>query len=107
MPRCTCLTCGYTRAGRVTITTACRFHTYPQRPGRTAAGQCPLTLERCLTTPDIEDLTRGPGTYGDVTHSSRTRGGRRFGVDRFVNRAIGANSAIRATGGTASWYPCR
>ena len=27
-------------------------------------------------------------------------------VDRFVDRAIGANGAIRAIGGTASWYPC-
>ena len=27
-------------------------------------------------------------------------------VDRFVNRAIGANSAIRAIGGTTPWYPC-
>jgi len=29
------------------------------------------------------------------------------GVDRFVDRAIGANSAIRATGGTTPWYPSR
>ena len=29
------------------------------------------------------------------------------GVDRFVDRAIDANSAIRAIGGTAPWYPCR
>jgi hypothetical protein len=28
------------------------------------------------------------------------------GVDRFVDRAIGANSAIRAIGGTTPWYPC-
>jgi len=28
-------------------------------------------------------------------------------VDRFVDRAIFANSAIRAIGGTAPWYPCR
>jgi hypothetical protein len=28
-------------------------------------------------------------------------------VDRFVDRAIGANSAIRAIDGTAPWYPCR
>jgi hypothetical protein len=28
------------------------------------------------------------------------------GVDRFVERAIGANSAISAIGGTAPWYPC-
>ena len=28
-------------------------------------------------------------------------------VDRFVDRAIGANSAIRAMGGAAPWYPCR
>ena len=28
-------------------------------------------------------------------------------MDRFVDRAIGANSAIRAIGGTARWYPCR
>jgi hypothetical protein len=28
-------------------------------------------------------------------------------VDRFVDRAIGATSAIRVTGGTAPWYPCR
>ena len=27
-------------------------------------------------------------------------------VDRFVDRAIGANSAIRAIGGTTPWYPC-
>jgi len=29
------------------------------------------------------------------------------GMDRFVDRAICANSAIRAIGGTAPWYPCR
>jgi hypothetical protein len=28
------------------------------------------------------------------------------GVDRFVDRAIGANSAIRAIGDTTPWYPC-
>jgi hypothetical protein len=28
------------------------------------------------------------------------------GVDRFVDRAIGATSAIRAIGGTTPWYPC-
>ena len=28
-------------------------------------------------------------------------------VDRFVDRAICANSAIRAIRGTARWYPCR
>jgi hypothetical protein len=28
-------------------------------------------------------------------------------VDRFVDRAIGANGAIRAIDGTALWYPCR
>ena len=28
------------------------------------------------------------------------------GVDRFVARAIGANSAIGAIGGTTPWYPC-
>ena len=28
-------------------------------------------------------------------------------VDRFVDRAIHANGAIRAIGGTASWYPCK
>ena len=28
------------------------------------------------------------------------------GVDRFVDRAIGANSAIRAIGGTTPWYLC-
>jgi len=27
-------------------------------------------------------------------------------VDRFVDRAIGAYSAMRAIGGTAPWYPC-
>jgi hypothetical protein len=27
-------------------------------------------------------------------------------VDRFVDRAIGANSAIRAIGGAGPWYPC-
>jgi hypothetical protein len=27
-------------------------------------------------------------------------------VDRFVDRAIGATSAIRAIGGAGSWYPC-
>jgi hypothetical protein len=29
------------------------------------------------------------------------------GVDRFVDRAIGANSAIRAIGGTTPCYLCR
>jgi hypothetical protein len=28
------------------------------------------------------------------------------GVDWFVDRAIGANSAMTAIGGTTPWYPC-
>jgi len=50
---------------------------------------------------------RPRGTPGDVTHSSRTGGGRRFAVDRFMDRATRANSAIRVIGGRAPWYPCR
>jgi hypothetical protein len=29
------------------------------------------------------------------------------GVDRFVDRAIGATSAVSAIGGATPWYPCR
>jgi hypothetical protein len=47
------------------------------------------------------------GAAGDVTYSNRTKGSGAAAVDRFVDRAIGATSAIGAIGGTASWYPCR
>ena len=50
---------------------------------------------------------RGSGTPSAVTHSSRTRGGGCFAVDRFVDRPMDANGVIRAISGTASWYLCR
>jgi hypothetical protein len=41
---------------------------------------------------------------GDVTHSNRIIGYVSVTVDRFVDRAVRANCAIRAIGGTAPWY---
>jgi len=43
----------------------------------------------------------------EVTYSNRLARCKGVGVDRFVDRAIGASRAIRAIGGTAPWYPCR
>jgi hypothetical protein len=42
-----------------------------------------------------------PGAANDVTHSSRVEGSAAAAVDRFVDRAICATSALRAIGGTA------
>ena len=59
-------------------------------------------LEMLEAAPDVVT-----GAANDVTHSSRIEESGAAAVDRFVDRAIGATSAIGAIGGTASRYPCR
>ena len=39
----------------------------------------------------------------EVTYSNRLARCKGVGVDRFVDRAIGATSALRAIGGTTPW----
>jgi len=58
-------------------------------------------LEMLKAAPDV-----GTGAANDVTHSSRIKGSGAAAVDRFVDRAICATSALRAIGGAAPWYPC-
>ena len=53
-------------------------------------------LEMLKAAPDV-----GTGAANDVTHSSRIEGSGAAAVDRFVDRAICATSALRAIGGTA------
>jgi len=59
-------------------------------------------LEMLKAAPDV-----GTGAANDVTHSSRIKGSGAAAVDRFVDRAICATSALSDISGTTPRYPCR
>jgi hypothetical protein len=69
-----------------------------EHPGEAGAGCACKTVGSVIANPARADAGRAAR---DVTHSSRTKGSGAAAMDRFVDQAIGATSAVRAIGGTA------
>ncbi len=76
--------------------------TYPMGRCRCAEHPAKLSVIANLARTDA-----GPGVAVDVTYSSRTKESGAAAVDRLVDRAVGATSAIGALSGTTPWYLCR
>ena len=82
---------------------------WPCCSGPATPAPIPSPTTRYQGAPDRAAVRCGrkPDALGDVTHSNRMIGYGAATVDRFVDRVIGATSAIRAVGGTAPWHLCR